>query len=53
MVFVFGEIGGEEVYKFLLENRDKFLVLIKNIIVNFLEKIKGRMEREEGNVFEK
>lgn len=53
MLFALGEIGGEEAYKFLLVNRDKFSILTKNIIANSLEKIKSRMGRKEGDAFEK
>lgn len=52
MVFALGEIGGEEAYKFLSENRDKFSVLTKNIIANSLEKIRSRVNKE-GNKSEK
>ncbi|WP_082990373.1 HEAT repeat domain-containing protein [Thermoanaerobacter sp. YS13] len=48
IVWALGEIGGEESHRFLLENKDKFSVLTKNIIENSLEKIKTRVANKEG-----
>lgn len=48
IVWALGEIGKKESYKFLIENKDKFSVLTKNIIENSLEKIKSRLANKEG-----
>ncbi|AIS52916.1 hypothetical protein TKV_c17650 [Thermoanaerobacter kivui] len=53
VVWALGEIGGEKSQKFLLENRDKFSVLTKNIIENSLKKIKTRVANKDGETIGK